>query len=1360
MGEHAGVQSQLNKGRLELLDLSARNRLLNVPRRSKHAKTIEVADEKSAEIHRLLVREGKSLSFLPALDRKREMDGDENDQDDGGEFGELPQPDDDEVDERGVARRHCDLRLQTLLTTEKLQKRLLSLYYDAQTFREEQGVNILYLALGMLRWYEAPSSDVERQAPLLLIPVTLERKSAADRFRLRWDQEDPAGNLSLQAKLKSEFGLIIPLPEDEEELDLPGYFAAVQSAVASQPRWEVLGDDMVLGFFSFSKFLMYRDLDPANWPEGRRLDGHPLISALLQDGFEAGESLGIGEDDHIDDHISPARMIHVVDADSSQTLAIEQALGGGSMVIQGPPGTGKSQTITNIIAAAVARGEKVLFVAEKMAALDVVKRRLETIGLGAMCLELHSHKMTKTAVLADLKRTSELGRPALGENPPLIERLETLRDRLNCHSSRLNTRFVPCALTPFEVIGQLVGLQQSGRAPSNRPLTGAESWAPQQFQERERLLTDIAERIKDEGVPCRHPWRGVRRGAILRMDLDRLSPLIKEALADIERLRSGLDRLATVTGLPAARTLTAATTAVGTARSLAAAPSVPPELLAADGWGQYRGEIGDLINTGVAHHAAFAALTGVVADCAWDTDVTTARQALAVHGRSWFRVFSGEYRRAMALLCSILTGKPPRSLAARLGVFDRLRAAQKMIKVLTDNDQLGRQAFGRFWRGANTDWPALTSVWEWLGTVETGGLDSGLRLVAARLDDKAELDRLADAIQSDAAAVQSKINTLAAALALDVGEAFAQAEFDTVELAALGERLAEWLARPDDLSRWISLRVRLEEATDRGLGAFVDGLRSGDLGVDGAVPDFRFAYFETLLRMMAGCEPDLAAFQGEEHDKTIEAFRTLDRQRIELARLEVANAHHRGLPRADGGIGPLGVLRGEFARRRGHMPIRKLVRAAAPAIQALKPVFMMSPLSVAQFLEPGAISFDLLLIDEASQVMPIDALGAVARCRRMAVVGDDRQLPPSRFFAKVMSESLSEEEDEDAGGLSAGDVESILGLCVAKGLSQRMLRWHYRSRHQSLIAVSNREFYDNRLFIVPSPYTAEAGMGLRFHHLRDGVYGRGNTQTNAIEAKAVAEAVIAHARATPARSLGVATFSMKQKQAILDELELLRRQHPDTEEFFQPGGPEPFFVKNLENIQGDERDVIMISVGYGRDKSGYMAMNFGPLSSEGGERRLNVLISRAKHRCEVFASITDEDIDLERGRSRGVAALKVFLQFARTGRLEVPWGTGRGFDSVFEEQVAEAIRREGYDVRSQIGLAGFFIDLAVADPERPGRYVLGIECDGATYHSARSARDRDRLRQDGGPRLDHPSHLEHRLVPAPGGTAPSCGGGY
>ena len=397
---------------------------------------------------------------------------------------------------------------------------------------------------------------------------------------------------------------------------------------------------------------------------------------------------------------------------------------------------------------------------------------------------------------------------------------------------------------------------------------------------------------------------------------------------------------------------------------------------------------------------------------------------------------------------------------------------------------------------------------------------------------------------------------------------------------------------------------------------------------------------------------------------------------------------------------------------------------AGRAVQAIKPVFMMSPMSVATYVPPGTVEFDLVVFDEASQVKPVDAFGALLRGRQAVVVGDSKQLPPTSFFDTVVGDTDEEEAADSA------DVESILELFKAKQAPERMLRWHYRSRHESLIAVSNKEFYDNRLVTFPSPDAECAEVGLVYHHLPEARYDRGGRSTNRGEAQAVARAVAAHAAATPDRSLMVATFSQAQQKEIRDQIEALSARDPVLNAFVNDAERlERFDVKNLENVQGDERDVVYISVGYGRDETGAVSMNFGPLNREGGERRLNVLISRARRRCEVFTNLLAGDIDLHRTQARGVAAFKRYLQFAATGQLEMAEPTGRDMDSPFEEAVAGALRGLGYRIEPQVGVGSYRIDLAVVDPDRPGRYVLGIECDGATYHSALTARDRDRIRQ-------------------------------
>jgi len=709
-------------------------------------------------------------------------------------------------------------------------------------------------------------------------------------------------------------------------------------------------------------------------------------------------------------------------------------------------------------------------------------------------------------------------------------------------------------------------------------------------------------------------------------------------------------------------------------------------------------------------------------------NATTARQYLAAYGRSWFRIFRKPYRKAQATLRGILVGEPAKPLDDRVAVLDCLIRGQKAREFLEGPvaRQVGGDAFGSLWNGPTSDWSALWAIKKWEGECVEAKIDDRFRQIYADLDAQPDVKPLLQQIGSDLKPLVTELRELVAMVRLDLRAAFNAADVLVIPFATLSARFRQWLQAPEAISRWVAYNVRRRQVDSEGMAELAAEIHAGRIPDSEAVASCEMAYFEALIRVSFHDHPELSAFEGATHGRLIQKFQELDRSRIDLARHEVAYSHFERLPRASSEVGELGLVRREIQKKRRHLPIRKLITEAGRAVQAIKPVFMMSPISVAQYLEPGGIEFDLLLIDEASQVQPVDALGAVARAKQIIVVGDRKQLPPTRFFNRMLGEEG--QEDAEPEQFQAGDMESILGLCCAQGMHERMLRWHYRSRHHSLIAVSNHEFYEDRLYVVPSPGKPVSGRGLAFHFVESGVFDRGGSATNRIEAKVVAQAVMAHARECPDKSLGVGTFSVTQRDAILDELELLRRDDPSLEAFFITATAEPFFVKNLENIQGDERDVVFISVGYAKDASGFMAMNFGPLSNDGGERRLNVLITRARDCCCVFSSIRGDDIDLSRARARGSQALRTFLKYAETGLMDTGSPTERDHDSEFERQVSRALAAHGCQTCPQVGVAGFFIDLAVVDPSHPGRYLLGIECDGANYHRSRSARDRDRLR--------------------------------
>lgn len=1328
------LEKLLEESRRELLDLSTRNRLLSMPVQSKSARVVSVRDEKSDQVYRLLVSQRRTFAFLPGVERRPAgsdicvkadptVDSDE-------ENAGLPQPEEDIDEATGEARRHVDTKLQTSLTSEGLQRRLLALYRDSQTMIEEQGVNVLYLSLGRLKWFEEEKADTPRYAPLILVPVELRRRSARERFTLTWREEDVPENLSLAAKLRSEFGIELPEFPEEEDLVPSHYAAEVAAAVAGKPRWEVEPDAMMLGFFSFAKFLMYRDLDPKAWPDPKMLLG-PTLEGLLRDGFPASDH-PFPEDAHLDEIIPAARLDHVVDADGSQTIAIETVRAGRSVVVQGPPGTGKSQSITNLIATAVLDGKKVLFVAEKLAALEVVKRRLEAAGLGDLCLELHSHKAHKRAVLTEIERTWQLGRPRGEELENVVPRLEQSRTRLNRHATLLHAPVGAAGTTPFRVFGKLALLGDRGRELGDLDLPEAEKWDAHALRENRGLVSDLVEQIKQMGSPSAHPWRGVERETVLNIDLPRIGEVLDRLATALPPLRAEARSLAAQLRQSEPPTFGHIELLRRMASHVASAPTLDPSALCHGVWNAGLDGLREIVRHGREYASRYQKLGDTVTDAAFETDLSPARVAIAAHGRSLFRIFSGDFRRGMAALRGVIRGEPPKTHDERVSLLDELETARRHLGAVRKARETGLDAFGGAWRGEDSDWAQLSATIEWVGQEGEACVDSSFRRTFAELERTQDLGAQAAALAERLGVAWLAAEALKEELVLNLRAAFAAEGLEAVSLDELDERLGQWRKGLEDLTRWNNWFIRAARARRLGLGTLVDAMEAADSACATAKDAFERAYYSRLLREAVRLHPELAQFDGLEHERLVEEFRRIDVERLTLSKYRVLAKHYEELPARHAGAGATGILLGEIERKRGHRPVRRLLKDAGSVVQAIKPVFMMSPLSVAQFLEPGAVHFDLLVIDEASQVQPVDALGAFARAGQHVVVGDSKQLPPTRFFTRLTSNGDGEGDlsDEDLPtAAQAKDVESILGLCCARGLPTKMLRWHYRSRHHSLIAVSNREFYEDKLFIVPSPHLAASDLGLRFRFIEDGVYDRGGSSVNLVEARAVCRAILEHARDHPDESLGVAAFSTKQQQAILDELELLQREQPDVEGFFHAHRHEPFFVKNLENVQGDERDVIFISVGYGPDSNGYLTMNFGPLSNEGGERRLNVLISRAKRRCDLFTSLRADDIDLGRVSGRGVRSLKTFMQFAETGRLGgVHESVGEEM-SPFEEAVRRALSGLGYEVHPQVGVAGFFVDLGVVDPEKPGRYVIGIECDGATYHSSRSARDRDRLRQ-------------------------------
>ena len=1317
------VEKVLEDARRRLLETGTRNRLIHVNRANQRANCLNIINEVSEEVYGLLRGQGKRMRFR-AMGRERKADD-----------GEMQLAVPDESLAAGDAR-HTDLFLETPLGPEALARRLLRLFHAARTAEEEQGLNILFLAIGFLRWKESAQSETGREAPLILLPVELVRNERSSTFDVRVRDEEVTTNLPLQERLRQDFGIILPEIDEQENWSPAQYFSQVQEAISGKEGWSADCDGMQLGFFSFAKLLMHRDLDPANWPDGA-LGDNPVLAGLLSDGFDAEEPL-FGPGEKLDDMLDPAEIIQVIDADASQTKVIEEVRRGANLIVQGPPGTGKSQTITNIIAAAAHDGKSVLFVAEKMAALSVVHDRLVRTGLRDVCLELHSRTANKKALSQELGRTlMASARPV----PPVPspERLRLTRDELNRIDSLLHEPLPQSGVSPFRAMSEIIGFMGEGARPPSIPTEGLDTLTEEKRAHALAAIGRLVEALSKAGDPQAHPFRGVMALDLQPTDVARLEGelsaageavdiLLKRGDAEAGKLHVAAPRtIADLSQLQAALSLLGsvpegAASSIPSLFARAGEPRMTEALKAGADWAEHR-----------------RAVEGAFAPSAWDAALSDIRAGI-VRGQASFlgRLF-GPYRRSSSRLAGLLSGALPKEPRARLALVDQLAREQELRKRLADEAAWLQSALGEEWRGERTSFARLAAVCGWLNELAKSGTLQAAEQVVAALSCLPDPRRTAAELEGLADEARGRISAVTERLGLDLRKASLAETLEDCSLRELRATLAGMRGSLPRYADWVALSQAIAAARDSGAAALVDAVSDKRVEPARAAAEFSYACAEAIWNAARRARPGLDRLPALDRHDLVRLFRDLERERVETTRNLILSRHFEQMPK--GSMGEMGVIRGEIGRKRGHKPVRWLMKNAGSMVRRIKPVMLMSPISVAQFLPAGKLSFDLLVIDEASQIRPEDALGVIARASQIVVVGDQKQLPPTSFFDRLVDDvdDVDDEEEDQEGtliGARAADMESILSLCDARGLRSRMLEWHYRSRDPSLIRVSNAEFYEDKLVLPPSPLQLDENYGLSFRRV-PGVYARagsglGRQGTNQIEAEAVVEAVARHARDWPDLSLGVVTFSKAQADMMTEVLEIERRSDPVLDSFLREGRQEDVFVKNIENVQGDERDVIMISIGYGpQEPNGRLAsMSFGPVNGEGGERRLNVLFSRARVRCVVFASFDPGDIDPSRTMREGPRVLKRFLDFAKSGVMAERSATGLDADSPFEEDVARVIGNLGFLADPQVGTEGFRIDIGVRHPDRPGQYLLAVECDGAAYHSALWARERDRLRQD------------------------------
>lgn len=1312
--EPTDAQGRVARWQRKLLDLSLRNKLLNF---SETKQTVPLICPDVPKLEDKLA-DGTRFSVISLSDENPVGNRDR-------ELHRQQHGEDIEVDYARAALERNELCAP--LTGRDLIGRLTTLFRKAKSDLSEGGTNTLFLAVGYLRWKKSQGDDRVYRAPLLMLPVRLTRRSATAGYRITHHEDEVRFNATLLEFLERDFGLRIPglagdLPTDASGIDVPAVFEMMRHAVRDTPGFEVT-EDAAIGTFSFAKFLMWKDLvDRTDDLRRSALVKHLIDSAEGQQYEGSGGGWGFPDPKDIDRRVRPKDLLTPLPADSSQLVAVVAAEHGYDFIIVGPPGTGKSQTISNIIAHCLAKGKTVLFVAEKAAALDVVYRRLRHYGLGDACLELHSNKADRTRVLQQLGAAWDRSADdAHREWIRITDDLEVKRDRLNAYVEALHAQGSH-GLSVFEAIGIAVAFDGPFISLA---YDSVDAHDPESFAE-------LRELARQAGVTWAQARDGVALATITATDWSYAweAEFLQRAEAvgiAVESARVCACELASTLSLPGEASVSSAR------RDLLERFVEAASLVAG---GDYKLALEVNVATLEVRIEPVVARLKAISDAKARLSGDYEESEIE---RLPIEDIDQAWRHAVAKMWpfSVLAKRRVRKL---LGTYAKLggRAADPVTDIAplaslkADLQELSQEPIVAvpvfIGTGSRPEalqgWVTAAGAFRAVADdiIRLGGSVDALAAVAAAGGDST-------APAQAARAFGEAMDELRRAIATHMAHAGGAPELaGLADYKATFEGMLEQRARLVDRMRWAALR---QAATPRGLSSLLDAIENGQVETDATEEVFRASYVNWWLPLALDRSEALRGFLTWEHEDLRATFIDLDETAQGLAAAQVRLALTHDLPTKEGvpRNSELGTLRHQLGLTRPSMAIRELIKRMPTTFTKLAPCVLMSPLSVAQYLPADHQGFDLVIFDEASQITTWDAVGVIARGKQAIICGDPKQLPPTNFFGRT------ESDDEDVE-VYERDLPSILDEVAAAGIPVHQLNWHYRSRDEALIAFSNRNYYGGQLVTFPSPMTD--GEALQLHRLA-GIFGRGMSRANRVEADAIVAFLVRRMTAEldcaegDRKTFGVITFNVQQQELILDLLDESRRQEPRLEWFFEDEREEPTIVKNLENIQGDERDVMAFSITFGPDDVGRITMNFGALNPEGGEKRLNVAITRSRDELHVFTSLDSKEIDLSRTNSTGVAHLKQFLDYAERGPVALAGadeGSLGAAESPFEEAVAEALRAKGWEVRTQIGISGYRIDLGIVHPDHAGAYLAGIECDGYTYHRSATARDRDQIREN------------------------------
>ncbi len=1330
----------------DLLDITSRNNMVNMKMGTKVTPLL-ITDTAFLED---VISEGKELKV-----QSRPLDWNGSEQ-----FGGKPFESENYICNyrEGSVSDAAKGILRIPMNDNDTQRTMRSIYRQATKEIEESGCNSFFITLGVLRWYEGKSTGAPHYAPLILIPATIRKVRGG--FAVSKSDEDTVFNVTLLEKLRQEFEIDIPmedpLPTDEKGVNVDRIFQIVRRYISTKDGWEVFSGAS-MGVFSFSQFAMWKDLDT----NLERLSQSKIVRSLIDGTVLPGDNV-------IDDSCEPYGLCLTVPADGSQIRAVRASGRGESFVMHGPPGTGKSQTITNIITNCLYEGKTVLFVAEKREALVVVQKRLNEVGIGNHCLELHSNKTSKSQVLDHIKHAMERCQACEGTEA-LVKQIEALREKLDAYASDLHEP-LPCGISMYDCISRYESYNADGTYDITVDSKAVSGYRYEDIEGLEQMLHEavrVYRFVMDHDTDEMRMILMDRPAASLRQEAeDKLNTLVEAS----ENLKEVQDRISVLHAPFDTNDCDLVNTFVSVFKQPSSVLLSEPDLnILSAKLSDVRNRLtnfrdalyrlpphASLLNDASveALRSATAGMSSVGQDlAAWGIfpPETSVDGTLATVGE-----FTSVYDRIKVPMRTV-------SDVWNDGVYaiDRtyplsLKWAETNNKGFLAKSKAKKEYMARILPALKDPGTKFEDLSLTAGTVsaissDVMGLGSMVESLRSAERPCTECISRLEAMERAVADCISSLSSYgftsgeyrkATELAQSIGPVFNDLDSKTDDWnAALHHfsvcvKLSESarLSTPDDciafcnalsghfdhISDWAEWNRKVTQLASMGLAEAVDIVAS-NMRESIITASVCRSVYRSLIETKRQSSDILRMFAASDFENLIAKFKRLDQSYLKLNRNLLKYSLYQKVPRdlEKSVNGSEAYILYKAINTNTRKSIRRLISEVPNILPRICPCFLMSPQSVAQYITPNYPMFDVVIFDESSQITTSKAVGALGRAGTAVIAGDNKQLPPTTFFQKKIEPG--EDEDEDLG-----DAESFLDDCLGLHMPETYLEWHYRSRHESLIAFSNMMFYDNKMLTFPSPNDQEARVTLRFIQ---GTYEKGK-RVNTAEAQAIVEE-IRRRTMDGSQSIGVIAFSTTQQACIEDMVDDLCNSDPEFAEKYNTMKEETF-IKNLETVQGDERDVILFSIGYGPGPDGTVFQNFGPINREGGGRRLNVAVSRARNEMVVFSSMKSSQVNISASSSSGIRCFREFLKFVENhGRFygEQHSIAPEGVSSIVSD-IAENLQQHGYRTHYNVGKSGYRVDIAVVDPDNPKEYILGILGDGDNYRCSDNTRDREYARED------------------------------